>query len=355
MKRPELFLHPGMHKTGTTAIQESLDQNRDWLREHGVAYPKLSFPEKKPRKAHHDLFEALALDGPEIEKELQHYCSQIEQSAEGARLTVLSAEPIYRLAYKQNFKDRSGEAFLVAHRSYLERVRHFLDAFDVSVLIYFRRPDSFAVSHFKNSIANGGVPSCLAEHAKRISRFFNYQSRLKLYGEIFEHVETRCYEAEAESGLVAGFYGALGSEEPPATRATKVRISHGNRATLWLRRARVEDESRKRHRYRLQFAADSRVDALFAEPEPSTLWPSDAAFCEFVERNRSSYEDSFYALPEPPGRPTTTWSDEMHAKAQEAFELWLRANERRLELRDKAGLKKYWDPDPAASAEPPPA
>ncbi|MGA1159312.1 MAG: hypothetical protein ACO3UT_05860 [Candidatus Nanopelagicaceae bacterium] len=47
MKR--LIIHPGFHKSGTTALQQSLHANRNRLQSYGLSYP---FP---PHKAHHRL------------------------------------------------------------------------------------------------------------------------------------------------------------------------------------------------------------------------------------------------------------------------------------------------------------
>ena len=37
-RNPELFLHIGLHKTGTSSIQESLIQNKDNLVKEGILY-----------------------------------------------------------------------------------------------------------------------------------------------------------------------------------------------------------------------------------------------------------------------------------------------------------------------------
>ena len=38
-RNPKLFLHIGLHKTGTSSIQESLIQNKDNLVKEGILYP----------------------------------------------------------------------------------------------------------------------------------------------------------------------------------------------------------------------------------------------------------------------------------------------------------------------------
>jgi hypothetical protein len=358
-----------MHKTGTTAIQESLHLNRAWLAEHGVAYPQIGLPGKRPHKAHHDFAMGVASGESASDPAFQHCCREIERAGRTAQLTVLSAEPIYRLALDRHLlePDNFFKARLVylqrlmgvrkkkasiydAHRAYLKRLRKRLRAFDVSVLVYFRRPDSAAESLYKNGVAKGSTTSPFSMNLKWMERYFDYPRRIDLFRDVFDRVEARCYETETKNGLLAGFYAALGLEEPPVKLAGKVRHSHNNRATLWLCRARAEDSRIRVHRNRALFAAENAGIPVFAESEPSTLWPSDEAFTAFVERNRPAYEMGYFDPPEPPGRPTTLWTDEMHTSAEEAFADWLRANAERLDRRAAAGQTKHWDPDPDPAA-----
>ncbi len=46
--RPRLFIHAGLHKTGTTALQESLARNREALARLGILYPRAGCPGEAP-------------------------------------------------------------------------------------------------------------------------------------------------------------------------------------------------------------------------------------------------------------------------------------------------------------------
>ncbi len=61
---------------------------------------------------------------------LQHYYRQVEQASDGAHLTVLSAEPIYRLELRNVAGE--GDAFFLGHKAYLERLKQLFCDFDVS-------------------------------------------------------------------------------------------------------------------------------------------------------------------------------------------------------------------------------
>ena len=58
--RPVLFIHAGLHKTGTTALQKSLAQNRESLGAHGILYPAAGCPGDAP--AQHNIAWQLARD-----------------------------------------------------------------------------------------------------------------------------------------------------------------------------------------------------------------------------------------------------------------------------------------------------
>ncbi len=355
-----------MHKTGTTAIQEALDRDRAWLAANGVAYPQLTAPGARPREAHHAFSKALVTAKSLSDPTIRHYYRQLEEAADGARLTVLSAEPVYRLML-HGHPDKQGtilqwpriwvqrlrrlssdqDAFFEPHRAYLARLRRLLDAFDVSVLLYLRRPDEVAESMFKTVVAAGGKAYAYSTYLHWVDWLFEYPRHLDMYADIFDHLEVRCYETEAKGDLISGFYAALGLEQPPATNTDRIRTSLGNRATLWLREAKVKTPKDHKHWCRALFAAENRDSPLFAEDEPSTLWPSDEVFAAFVERHRPAYEMGYFDVPDPPRRPTTRWTEEMHRSAEAAFANWLRDNTERLNRRVAARVTKYWEPDPA--------
>jgi hypothetical protein len=56
MSKNQLILHVGFHKSGTSALQESLHNQRQELLDHGLSYPSVGFT---GRKAHHRIAWAL--------------------------------------------------------------------------------------------------------------------------------------------------------------------------------------------------------------------------------------------------------------------------------------------------------
>lgn len=111
---PPIFLHCGMHKTGTTYIQTLLGQNREALEAHGILYPK---DPTGTRYAHHGLAQTLA--GNRVDKQA---CIDW--------LTALAAEPRPILLSSEGFS-KLGDAAL-------EQVRDALPGRTVVPIVFVR-------------------------------------------------------------------------------------------------------------------------------------------------------------------------------------------------------------------------
>lgn len=346
MKRHPLLLHVGMHKTGTTAIQESLGANRAWLRAEGIEYPEPPKAQGEPNASHHSVAHALAKRGIPSRLVLFRFRRRIERSAESARLTVLSAEPFYRHWMGRHWMGRywtrgypsDASGMMAGHRIYLGRLARYFRNFSPKVLLYLRRPDSFMVSMYKEAMTWGGNPLDFEPFVEIQAWMVAYPERIAAFREAFGEIEVRSYEDECKRGLLAGFYEGLGLKAPEQA-ASRVRVSVSNRATLWLLRAqREEPKPRREHQRRLLFSRSIEGEPLFREETPSTLWPSRSAFESFVVRHRSAYEEGNYELPSHGYVPLTEWGDGRHAEAQAAFGKWEDVNAEMLAERERRGV-----------------
>lgn len=334
-----LVLHVGMPKTGTTSIQNSLAANRDWLYSQGIHYPSLVPGMPGPSTAHHAVAHALAESTLRQRIQLVRFRRRVLRAAVPARMTVLSAEPIYR--HLLGRKSTDIEEFLHGHLAYLRRLAEYLSGFDVQILLYLRRPDTFIVSHYKEAINNGNQPPDLGTYATRYAWLTAYPERVSAFHSVFGAPEVRTYEAECAKGLLPGLYSGLAVAPPPVEAETYLRRSPSNRATLWLRRAQHETpRSQQAHRSRVLFTTSDGAH-LFAEPDASTLWPSSKIFQAYVARHRHAYEVANLAVPDVATHAPTVWTDAMHAQAQSAFMAWEDSNATLLQARTKKGLKFY--------------
>jgi len=329
-----------MHKTGTTAIQQSLSANRAWLRAEGIEYPEPPRASGDSGTGHHSVAHALAKRGIPSRLALFGFRRRLERSAESARLTVLSAEPLYRHwmgRYWTRGYPSDASGMMAGHRIYLGRLARYFRNFSPKVLLYLRRPDSFMVSMYKEAMTWGGNPPDFEPFVEIQAWMVAYPERIAAFREAFGEIEVRSYEDECKRGLLAGFYEGLGLKAPEQA-ASRVRVSVSNRATLWLLRAqREEPKPRREHQRRLLFSRSIEGEPLFREETPSTLWPSRSAFEDFVLRHRSAYEEGNYELPSHGDMPPTEWGDSMHALAQEAFGKWEDVTTEMLAERERRG------------------
>ena len=112
----QIILHAGLHKTGTSSIQNNCHKYRDWLQEHGVVYPAFQYRGKlfpnhsepliavfgtKPGK--YGMPQRLMLDGaPAIAAVTDVFSRQLQQVLEhpGGDTLLLSAEMVCEFSSK---------------------------------------------------------------------------------------------------------------------------------------------------------------------------------------------------------------------------------------------------------------
>lgn len=112
--RPRLFIHAGMHKTGTTYVQSLCNKNRVRLREGGVLYPPDAL---RPQPAHHGLPAAL-----------RSGCADDDPALRWLRDLDAAREPILL----------SSETFCSLDAAALRRVRDALPNHTVVPILFFR-------------------------------------------------------------------------------------------------------------------------------------------------------------------------------------------------------------------------
>ena len=341
-----LWLHVGTHKTGTTAIQAYLAQCRTELAAQGILYPSLRPGLWKERESHHKVAQALARYSVIDRFRLGRYRRWIDRSR--PRVTILSAEPIYRHVVGKA-EPRDLDEWFSAHRRYLRRLATWLSGFDVQPLVYFRPPDDFAVSLYKEHVVrrllrgnDRGFEGFLAMSAP----FYEYCRHQATLAEVFGTVVARDYADACRHGLLADFTALVGARDLPPPSRAEVRCSPGNRATLWLAR-QPERGTRRSHVRRVLFALRAGREGPFGEREPTTLWPDRASFERFVERHRSAWDLRFLPAPAWNGLPSATWTADDHAAAESAFRAWEASNIDLLRRREARGLA-FYEPDPGA-------
>jgi hypothetical protein len=340
----ELVLHVGTHKTGTTAIQAYMSQCRAQLAAQGILYPSLRPGLWKEMAAHHKLAQAIARFSIIDRVRLRWYRAWIDRAR--LRVTVLSAEPIYRhIVGKVAPGDTQG--WFQAHSAYLRRLAEWLDGFQVRPVVYFRQPDEFAASVYKEHIVRrllSGSERDFKTFVAGTAHYYDYSDHIDALRDAFGRVVVRDYDVARRRGLQADFAALLGAKDLPPPAHTAVRNSPGNKATLWLA-AQPEGRSRREHYRRVLFAVRAAREEPFSEPEPTTLWADRPTFENFVARHRAAWDLPFLAMPAWRDLPPTLWTADDQAQAEAAFRDWEARNLVLLRQREARNLA-FYAPDP---------
>lgn len=162
-------IHVGTEKTGTTSLQSVLAENRDWLRGHGILFPKSA------GKVNHTRLVACAEDDRVTDNIKAHIMASRKES-EGQMRKNLRASLKRELSSGEPWHTLVLSSELIHSRlhtkSEIKRLISFIaDSVDqISILAILRRQDQLAVSRFSTAIRAGhagfyDVFDDIAEHA----------------------------------------------------------------------------------------------------------------------------------------------------------------------------------------------
>jgi hypothetical protein len=210
---PKLFLHAGLHKTGTTAIQAFAHQNRADLLKLGLFYPDYKPVLRRRYEAHHDLVHTLAGKGKRLSLEqVQNLGRHWADEAEKRGVTVfLSSEAICRHihnAARGTWRDK--------RRSYLSSLAQVISAFDVTVVVVIRRQDNYVRSLFQEHVMKNttGGRNKFAEFRARLNKnkvLRRFYPNILLFEEFFPKIKVLIYEELVTHGkLCVNFFTQLG-------------------------------------------------------------------------------------------------------------------------------------------------
>lgn len=184
---PELFLHIGTHKTGTTSVQRFFAQNREPLRQLGIWYPEFGIADLPDHYAHHRLAHAMAgRDDLMQPDDVKRFLGLVAEQARSDERVFVSAEPLYRhvipadgASVEEAISDE------VAYERYAEVVRDCFDGFDVTVMVMLRRQDLFAESLYAEHVLSSGYRRGISEFLDERRALFDYRTRLDVWSAAF--------------------------------------------------------------------------------------------------------------------------------------------------------------------------
>ena len=272
-----LFLHIGIHKTGSTAVQRFLANSENLLLEHDVLYPRSGRPARQAiADGQHLLIPELRRAGRSGTRAWDSLATELEEADQGT--VVISSENFDLLSEPEQIADLRGR----------------LAGFEVSVVAYLRRQDEFLHSYYCLDVLFHGEMRGFDEYRHAPKTEPDYERLLAPWEQAFglESLIVRPYEkpALAEGDVVADFCAQIGVDpgEAAATRATPNPINRTyprnviNCVLLARREGMAEDEiAELRHLFAAVYR-NRKVAADYLSPAQR-----DALLEEFDASNRA--------------------------------------------------------------------
>ena len=209
--RPELLVHIGTAKTGTTTVQEYLYLNRARLEEYGVLYPTSLGHKNHIRIAAYAVPEPWKVAGnfsgidsigkqQEFRKELERQLDNEVRSGKYRRV-LISNEHLHSRLITPDQIQLLKELF----------ARHFSR---VAILVYFRRQDLMSVSRYSTALRAGLMP---LSHFHGKGYLFDYLAVYNNWANAFgaENVTVRIFSRDRflQGNFLVDFRAAAGLEE----------------------------------------------------------------------------------------------------------------------------------------------
>lgn len=321
-RSPRVLLHAGTHKTGTTSIQAVLSEHRKALRKQGLFYPDAKRFLGGGHHAHHRLAHALVGIDPDAAAAAQRFLEHVRSTARPNETILFSSEAFYRhVSGVKNWRKVSEEDYWPLRTRYMSQVAETLSDAAIGVLLFLRRPDSFAESLYHENVTKSLTKSTFYEWLRRTGPLFHYDAQVAAFSSAFASVEVCRYEDAVAKGLVETFFHRIGLSAPAGGSWT--RRSPDARIILWMHDRRPGTWEQRR-----EFAASPEAINVFDDYGGTTLWQATEDRAAFLERFDGAYGAGFFPPPSGDFRPAKlTGDDAMRIDA--AWSRWQKRTGRR--------------------------
>ena len=211
--KPTLYIHIGRPKTGSSALQTFLYQNRTTLADRGICYPEVG----RYQRASHKLSllylprlpDSTVVKGITAESMYAELAREILDS--GAASAVISSEHFWLINPKQL------PALLQ-------------EQFDVRIVAYLRRQDDVLISSFIQEVKSGSLSidvdlDAYTQDSRRLN-LLDYEQVLQRWAAAFsqDNIIVRLYEDLAEEhGIECDFLSIIGQAEETGFKFSDVR------------------------------------------------------------------------------------------------------------------------------------
>ncbi len=267
----KLFLHIGLTKTGSSAIQSWFSANSEALAEIGVSYADLA-PDAKLNRI--------------SAGNAQHIVRFLRIKDRGPELTDRRLEREIRRTYFDGKPTAiiSGEAMTNATAPRIRRLKRALESpeMEVVVIAYIRNIYDHFWSGYQQMIKRAGYHRPPAEFA---ATYPNIQvNALRRWTNAFDQVRVVNYDS-AKGSLIESFAGTCELELPAAMDTSVARI---NRSLSAAERELLLEVNRQADERGLEFRALLSDALIYASPEAESAFVTDD---EVLEVLRGKYAD----------------------------------------------------------------
>lgn len=194
-----VYLHIGLPKTGTTAIQFFLDNNREILQKHNVCFPDfgLRYPRVNPFRNAHFMIDAFekhvgSRDLTQPDDGYQSILDRIGELAKQYDKIILSDESLWR--FGDSFPD------------FWRKLRNDLQKRNLGlrVVVYLRRQDNFVLSFYRQRVKKFRTGLSFYDYLEEIKKNYrmDYLSYMDMLSDCIgkENLIIRVYEKEQFQG-----------------------------------------------------------------------------------------------------------------------------------------------------------
>lgn len=192
-----IFLHIGLHKTGTTSIQYFAATFEEKLLEVGILYPKAGRPDKSYGSAQYG----------------QHKLAWYIRQKNG----ILHNTDWVEL--RKEIKDTNASIILISSEDFetldtnqIKEVYEYLKIYDVKIILYLRNPTDFLLSAYKQRVKSGKYYKPIDVFVDESISRCDYISLIDRWIRVFERdrIIIKRFEECAKLGLVNSFFSLIG-------------------------------------------------------------------------------------------------------------------------------------------------
>jgi hypothetical protein len=189
----QVFLHIGLHKTGSTTLQVFLHKNRKKLAAHGYFYPQIGIP--KRMYGQHNLAWLLnqtARANPQLGD-----WQQLHQTIERRSLDQIII---------------SSESFETKRLNVIEKIANNLQGCQVRIIVYLRRQDRRIESQYTQLIKSGLYVGDINAFTKLFLKKYDYFKFLEPWQQVFgkDNIIVRPLEKPQISDICSDFCKIIG-------------------------------------------------------------------------------------------------------------------------------------------------